>query len=252
MSDRSLRRRSRRVIGDRLGLVQITCTAVLWGTGGIIVQLLHDHTGLSAVSIAFYRLAVAASVLLVVAARRVYELGRALRKAPLLLVVTGIGLAVYQTLYSVAVTDVGVSVATMICIGLAPVLITLGEALGGHRWPTLTAATTVTVATGGLALVTLGAAGTKATSPHPLMHVGGAFTFPGHSYGPGVSQWGCRLRSRGPQARRRGHGDLRRAGRRPQLRFDTHRGPHRRPELATLFEFKDPSGQFERGFRLTG
>lgn len=49
-----------------LGLVQITVTAVLWGTTGVVVQVLHDR-GLSPVSLAFYRLAVGAVVLLAVA-----------------------------------------------------------------------------------------------------------------------------------------------------------------------------------------
>lgn len=168
MSSDTSCRPARRARPHRLGLFQISCTAVLWGTGGVIVQLLHAHARLSPVSIAFYRLAVGAAVLLGATAHRGSLLRDALRSAPGLLLGTGLGLAGYQALYFVAVTDVGVSVATMLTIGLAPVLLALGEAVHTRRLPTLAAAATVTVASGGLALVTLGGARAPA-GPHPLL-----------------------------------------------------------------------------------
>jgi drug/metabolite transporter (DMT)-like permease len=68
---------------------------MLWGTGGIVVRILHDQTGLSGVAIAFYRLMVGAAVLLVACARHSHELRSALRTAPALLATIGTGLAAY-------------------------------------------------------------------------------------------------------------------------------------------------------------
>ncbi|MDA8391236.1 MAG: EamA family transporter [Actinomycetota bacterium] len=151
------------------GLVQVTCAGLLWGTGGVVVRLLHDHAGMPAVSIAFYRLAVGAVALLGITGRRPRRLLAALRASPGLVAVAGIGLGAYQSLYFVAVTDVGVGVATMISIGLAPVLISAWEAVRQRRSPGLGATVRIALASGGLALVCLAAAAPSHTSPHPLV-----------------------------------------------------------------------------------
>src|SRR5690242_7989879 len=70
---------ARSVVGERAGLIQITVAALLWGTTGVAVQLIRHHTGLSPVSIGFYRLAIAAVVLLILMAHRLRELGNAFR-----------------------------------------------------------------------------------------------------------------------------------------------------------------------------
>jgi DME family drug/metabolite transporter len=166
----SFRRRPvRRALADRRGIIQITATAVLWGTGGVVVRLLHDRSALDASSIAFYRLAVAAAILLLSGVGRVRQLWTALRSAPRRLVTIGIGLALYQWLYFAAVTDVGVSVATMISIGLAPLIISMTEAIRRRRLPSPIVAMTVMGATAGLALVSLGAAHDHGANPRPLV-----------------------------------------------------------------------------------
>jgi DME family drug/metabolite transporter len=153
----------------RIGLFQITCTAVLWGTGGVVVRLLHAHASLSPVSIAFYRLAVAAPVLLLLLARELPAVPAALRAAPGPLVAIGVGLGAYQALYFVAVTTAGVSVATVVSIGLAPVLITGWEAGTTGRRPGSRTVATVGAALGGLVLVALAGGQATSTSPHPLL-----------------------------------------------------------------------------------
>ena len=162
-----LSRPAGRTAATRLGLAQITCCAVLWGTGGVVVQLLHGDAALSPVSIAFYRLGVAAAVLLVLNARGRAALVQAFRAAPVLLAVIGAGLAAYQTLYFVAVTDVGVGVATVLSIGLAPVVIASWEAIVERRLPSAATAVTITGAIVGLVLVTLSADNTDATTTRP-------------------------------------------------------------------------------------
>jgi DME family drug/metabolite transporter len=154
MSTRSLWTSSRLGVSQRLGLIQITVTALVWGSGGVVVQLLHTHTGLDPVSIAFYRLAVAAPLLLVATARK--PLMAELRRRPGLLVATGIGLATYQALYFVAVADAGVAVATMLSLGLAPVLITFGETIHNRRLPAPTTTLMITAAICGLVLISVG------------------------------------------------------------------------------------------------
>ena len=58
------------------GLVEVGVASVLWGTGGLAVQLIREHDPLSAVTISTWRMTIAAVVLLValVALRRLGEL----------------------------------------------------------------------------------------------------------------------------------------------------------------------------------
>ena len=84
--------RATALLGSRLGLVQATLAGVLWGTTGVVVQLVRDDTGLSAVSISFYRLAIASVALLLLSTARLAPLLAALRSGPGPLVLVGWGL----------------------------------------------------------------------------------------------------------------------------------------------------------------
>ena len=48
----------------RVGLVQVCLAGVLWGTGGLAVQVVRDHAPLSPLTISGYRTGIAALVLL--------------------------------------------------------------------------------------------------------------------------------------------------------------------------------------------
>ena len=139
----------------RTGLTQVTAAAVLWGTTGVVVQLLREATALSAVSIGFLRLAVAAVVLLVLAAHRLGPLWGHLRSSPGPLVLVGAGLGAYQVLYVVAVTYAGVAVATVVSLGLAPVLVAGWESLRARRLPGPGTVAVLVAGTAGLVLFTL-------------------------------------------------------------------------------------------------
>jgi DME family drug/metabolite transporter len=156
---------------SRAGLAQITATAVLWGTAGVVVAVVHATTTLTPASIGFYRLAVAAAALLAfaVAAGRTGSLLRVLRNDPLLVLLTGIGLGAYQALYFIAVADVGVSVATVVSLGLAPVIATAWEAVQQKERPGLRTAVTMVTALAGLVLITVAAAEPSRTAPHPVL-----------------------------------------------------------------------------------
>jgi DME family drug/metabolite transporter len=131
--------------------------------------VLHQATALSAAGIGFYRLAIAALVLLPF--RRppalLTALLTALRTAPLGLVMTGIGLGAYQALYFLAVTLGGVSIATVVSLGLAPVVLAAGETAKARRRPDATSTTTVIAGVLGLSLITVSTGQPIEGAPHP-------------------------------------------------------------------------------------
>ncbi|MET7865073.1 DMT family transporter [Micromonospora taraxaci] len=153
----------------RTGLIQITVTGVLWGTTGVAVQLLRDSTGLSPVSIGFHRLAIAALVLLACTAGRLRTILAALRAAPVPLLLTGIGLGLYQALYFAAVAWAGVSVATVVSLGVAPVLAAAWESARARQIPGPVRLGTLVAAVSGLVLITTATADPSASAPAPLL-----------------------------------------------------------------------------------
>ena len=152
---------------DRSGLIRISTAGLLWGTTGVVVQLLSAATGLSPIGIGFYRLLIAALALLAVSGVR--SVGVALRAAPGALVLTGVALGAYQALYFVAVTLGGVSVATVISLGLAPVLVAGWEAVAGRSRPSRTTTVSLTAGVTGLLLITLSTGRATEGAPHPLL-----------------------------------------------------------------------------------
>ena len=124
------------------GLAEVAAASVLWGTGGLAVQLIREHEALSPVTISAWRMVIAAAVLLValLALRRGGELVDLARARPRQLLAVGVGTAAYQGFYFVSVTQVGVAVSTVVSLGLAPVLLTAAEAVRHRRTPARVAA----------------------------------------------------------------------------------------------------------------
>jgi DME family drug/metabolite transporter len=100
--------------------------------------------------------------------RRLRQAWRADRAA---LLVSGAGLGGYQALYFVGVQDAGVSVSTLISLGLAPVVLTATAAVRARRRPAAAALATVGCAVGGLALVSFAAGASHHAAPHPLVGI---------------------------------------------------------------------------------
>lgn len=119
----------------RLSLLQVSITGILWGTTGVVVQVVAERTGLGALAIGFYRLAFAAVVLLAVGFPARRRIVAAFRAAPAGVIATGVGLAAYQGLYFLAVRLGGVSIATVVSLGIAPVLLSAWESLRERRRP---------------------------------------------------------------------------------------------------------------------
>ena len=154
------------------GLLDVGVASVLWGTGGLAVQLVREHEALSPVTISAWRMTIAAAVLLVglVAVRRVGELVALARSRPRQTLAVGVGTAAYQAFYFVSVTQVGVAVSTVVSLGLAPVLLTVAESVRHRRAPAGPRLVVLGAALTGLVLVSV--AGHEAsTGPAPVVGV---------------------------------------------------------------------------------
>lgn len=154
----------------RGGLFAVSGGALLWGTAGVVVHVIAQRSGLGAVSIGCFRLIFAAIALLALvrlgAVRRVRALAHRHRWG---LVLSGVGLGAYQALYFIGVQDVGVSVSTLVSLGVAPVAITIVTSIARRSWPAGRSLFTLVLAVIGLGMVSLSAGG--ASGPHPLVGV---------------------------------------------------------------------------------
>ena len=153
----------------RRGLAALTAAGILWGSIGLVVRLLEDR-GSSAISVAFWRVICAFVVLAPLMGRaRLRELARQTRSGRV--VAVALGSLAFQVLYFLAVRDVGVAVATLIALGLAPVVITAAETLAARTRPTTRTLLVLLLALGGLVLVTAAGRASLHIAPHPLRGV---------------------------------------------------------------------------------
>jgi DME family drug/metabolite transporter len=155
----------------RAGLLAVSAGALLWGTTGVAVRIIHDRSGLAAVSIGWYRVAFAALVVaLVFRGRGVRAAADAFRRHPVALAVAGAGFGAYQALYFIGVQDVGVSISTLVSLGVAPIALTAGAAVARRRIPQPSGLAVLACAIAGLALVSL-QPGSGVGAPHPVIGV---------------------------------------------------------------------------------
>ncbi|CAB4696684.1 MAG: EamA family transporter [Actinobacteria bacterium] len=164
--------RDDRGVNHRLGLAQICLAGVLWGTGGLGVQIVRDHVPMSVLTISAWRMGIAAVVLLVavLATRQGAAVAQLVRTRPAYAALVGACTAAYQALYFGAVVAVGVSVATVVSLGLAPVLLTLGETVAHRQAPSRSRLLVLGAALSGLVLVS-STAGLGETGPDPALGV---------------------------------------------------------------------------------
>ncbi|MBK9711096.1 MAG: EamA family transporter [Kouleothrix sp.] len=115
---------------SRRGVLLILLAAMLWGTVGITTKSIYGLAETNALSIGFFRLAIATPALLVACWRALGR--RALRIAPrdlALMALIGMALAFYQVCYFAAIARVGVAIAVLVTLCTAPVMIALLSAL---------------------------------------------------------------------------------------------------------------------------
>ncbi|MFE2354534.1 DMT family transporter [Streptomyces parvulus] len=142
------------------GLLYLVVAGIAWGTAGAAASLVYRSSDMGPVALSFWRCAVGLVLLLAARPlrprrRRVAPSEPFARKARRA-IVTGFGLAVFQTAYFAAVQSTGLAVATVVTLGAGPVLIALGArlALGEHLG--LGGAAAVAGALAGLAVLVLG------------------------------------------------------------------------------------------------
>lgn len=154
------------------GLLLVSSAGVIWGTIGPAVHLAHEWSGLSPLPIGANR-AVAAVLALVVASLATGRLGTCLtlardhwRRA----IVMGLSTAAFQLLFFVAVLTAGVSVATVVALGLPPVLLLGLSSARRRRVPSPGQVATVATALIGLGLVSL-VGGAREGAPHAVLGI---------------------------------------------------------------------------------
>ncbi|MDW8053609.1 MAG: EamA family transporter [Anaerolineae bacterium] len=113
-----------------LGLMQVVVAAALWGTVGIGTKLLYSMAQTNALSVGFFRLvlSVPALALANVAALRARAWHVQRRDLPLMALI-GAMMALYQLCYMSAVRYAGVTVAVLVTLCVAPVIVAMASAL---------------------------------------------------------------------------------------------------------------------------
>lgn len=154
-----------------LGLLQISTAGVLWGTGGIAVHVIRSAEPLPVVTISAWRMLIGAGALLLALAlaRGLGDLRTLVRQEPGRVVVLGVATATYQALYFAAVVWVGVTVSTVVSLGLAPLIVTVVESLRRRRGPAPLDLLILLAALVGLVLVSVSAG--SAGGPRPVLGV---------------------------------------------------------------------------------
>jgi DME family drug/metabolite transporter len=134
------------------GLLCLVMSGLLWGTGGLTGSVLSRAAGLSAMSVAAYRLTVGGALIVVflTAKGRRWPAGRA---AWIRIIGIGLLAALFQSCYFTAVALTSVSLATLVTIGSAPVIVLGADRVMSRRRIGRAAAGTTCLALTGLALL---------------------------------------------------------------------------------------------------
>jgi len=146
---------------SRHGFLLVVLAALCWGTSGFSGKIVADRAGLGPLDIAWHRMAIGAVVLLIgftlTRHRRAAETAEMVptltRGTAVRLVLVAAGLGAYQLAYFAAVAAAGVSIATLVALGLAPLLIAVGATVLGHGRPDRATVVALVVALVGLVLL---------------------------------------------------------------------------------------------------
>ncbi|MFD7064702.1 DMT family transporter [Streptomyces sp. NPDC059906] len=154
------------------GLLYLIVAGVAWGTAGAAASLVYRASDTGPVALSFWRCAV--GLVLLLAVRPLRPRVRPAVREPfarktLRAVVTGIGLAVFQTAYFAAVQSTGLAVATVVTLGAGPVLIALGARLALGEQLGAGGAAAVAGALAGLLVLVLGGGSATVRLPGVLL-----------------------------------------------------------------------------------
>ncbi len=128
--------------------------AVLWGTGGLAGSSLGEGSDLAPLMVAAFRL-LGGGVLLVVVLAVLGRLRRVAWGRPVTARILGTGVlaALYQSAYFGAVALTSVSVATVVALGSAPVMVAAATAVRTRRRPSAVTVLAIVTALAGLVLL---------------------------------------------------------------------------------------------------
>jgi DME family drug/metabolite transporter len=149
------------------GLFFISVAATSWGTGAAAAVLLYRTSGLGPVAVSYWRFVIGGAILAALLAVR-----RGPRRLPerrSVLVLTGIGLAVYHTAFYGAIAYAGLAVGTVVTLGAGPILIAIGGRLTTGERLGRGGIAAVVLALVGLVLLT---GGMGAVGPRPWLGIG--------------------------------------------------------------------------------
>lgn len=121
----------------RAGLFFVMLAAVLWGTGNAVVKSIYDLANTNAFSVAFLRMALAVPALLLMGywaiGPQLWSLPK--RELPWILA-SGSLIAFYQAAFYASLPRVGVSIATVIALCSAPVIVAVLSSIITRERPT--------------------------------------------------------------------------------------------------------------------
>jgi drug/metabolite transporter, DME family len=123
--------------GSRRGMFLVMLASTLWGTSGVASQAISQLAYTTPLSISFFRIALAAPFLLIAGQRLLgKEMWRFSRRDLGLMMFIGALIAADQALYFTAISYAGVTIATLLTICTAPVVVTLFTAIFKRQRPT--------------------------------------------------------------------------------------------------------------------
>lgn len=139
---------------SRHGVWLILLAATLWGTVGVTTQALYHLTATNALSIGFFRLALATPALALGCFSQIgWRMFCVARRDLAVIALLGLMLALYQVCFFGAIALVGVAIATLVTLCSAPVLVALISAfLTGER-PSRIVIAALALAIAGVALI---------------------------------------------------------------------------------------------------
>jgi DME family drug/metabolite transporter len=156
------------------GLLLVCLAGVIWGTIGPAVDVLDERSSLSVWMVGAYRAvtAVGALFLTVAVAGRLAQCRELVAAHPFRVIAVGVFTGTFMVLFFISVVSVGVSIATVVGLGWAPVLLQLFRIARTRRPPPLSEALTVGAALVGLVLICVAGGG----DPDPSRPVLGVIT----------------------------------------------------------------------------
>ena len=130
--------RSLNLHSARTGLFMVMLASVLWGTGNVVAASIYDLAATNAISIAFLRMALSVPALLLVC---YFTLGRSMwllnRQDRPYLLGAGALVALYQAACYASLPKVGVTIATVLALCSAPVMVALLSSIITRERPTV-------------------------------------------------------------------------------------------------------------------